>query len=342
MKKRNGRQSILVLGLLGVIAGCLVYLLKDVERDTTSVKTVSEIDRPYTLNTNSLKEATPKHTLTSKEIKPEIEQAEIEQNLKKDSELPEAKNTDELDHSVCKKLGYCIHKDENDELEDASQFKKEVTGISDINALKRVIKPLHEEKKFEEVLSYLNSYNGSEQNQVNELREVLELQIFATNKIAEARKPLSTLSKNPKKEFVIDHAAIAREEERRTARKTPRELEVHNDIVGIGMDKLIVFNDRGVVIKYSKLIRACENKASKFFDERRQKAITFLEENKNSISIIPHNRQKVNIRQGGGLFCQVYYGTSTTDEYGYKTSRRNIGYILTLDLKPLPVRMVSC
>ena len=118
-----------------------------------------------------------------------------------------------------------------------------------------------------------------------------------------------------------------------------RELRVHNEIVGIGEDKLIVFSDRGAVISYSKLIKACENKASKFFDERKQKAVQFLEEHKDSIDIIPHNKQKVKIRQGGGMVCQVYYGTSTVDEYGYTNSQRNIGYILTYDLKPLPVKM---
>lgn len=338
MKKRKTKRKsqapiLLGLGLMVVlVAGGIVFAMQS--QNDTAEDSTKALNEPIIVKNNP---STIKEVLTAK-----VEAPSKEETPEKDKEVesPEGKAKDELDHSVCKKLGYCIHKEQNKGLEDESKFKKEVTTqITDINVLKSKIKPLYEDKKLEEVLGYLDSYNGPEQSKIKELRKVIELQIFAANKIAASRGPLKPLSKNPRKEVVIDHEAIAREEARRNT--IERELRLHNDIVGVGMDKLIVFNDRGSVIKYSKLVRACEDKASKFFEERRQKALQFLEDNKDTFSIIPHNKQKVKIRQGGSLICQVYYGTTETDEYDYKTSKRHIGYILTYDLKPLPQKMVG-
>lgn len=330
----------LAIGLaIGLALGAIMLFLNYQEKSAID-KSVSKSEiEPEGNSLNS-----PKIAESIKTVKLENNQLSQEGSsvLQENSALAKmsAKASEELDHTVCKKLGYCIHKIKDEGLEKESSFKKEmVTSISDIIVLKSKIKPLYEEGKLKEVLSYLDSYTGEEQSKIKELRKVLELQIFAKDKIAESRGPLKPLSKNPRKELVTDYEAIAREEQRR--KTIERELRVHNDIVDIGMDKLIVFNSRGSVIKYSRLIKACENRTSKFFEERKQRALQFLAENKDDINIIPHNKQKVKIRQGGGQICQVYYGTSMVDEYGYTNSRRNIGYILTYDLKPLPPKIVG-
>ena len=350
VKKKSSSKG-LVIGLstllIAGVAG-LTYTMKllkhESKQEKVSVKSEQkpQFETKLTVEEDVILE---KETVSPASLKPVAEVIEDSKSetpmyganiLKVKDEVAGVKpDIDEVDHSVCKKLGYCIHKAKEEGLEDEANFKKEVvTLITDLDELKTKIKPLMKDKKLEEVIQYLDSFEGEEQTQVAKLKRIIQLQIFARDKIEEARQPLVSLSKNPKKEILIDYEAIAREEKRR--KTIERQLRLHNDIVDIGMDMLIVFNNKTAVIKYSKLIKACENRASKFFEVRKQRAVDFLDEQKASISIIPHNNQKVKIRRGGGTICQVYYGTSHKDEYGYAHERRNIGYILTYDLKPLP------
>ena len=360
MKRNNKRRSSvkkkssskgLIIGLFTLLitgfAG-LTFTVKHLNQESEQAQvSVKSEQKPLFETTQTFVEdiALEKETVTTVLLKPVAEVREDSKSetsmygeniLKVKNEVAGVKPyIDEVDHSVCKKLGYCIHKDKDAGLEDEANFKKViVTRITDIDVLKAKIKPLMSDKKLEEVIQYLDSFEGKEQTQVAKLKRIIQLQIFARDKIEAARQPLVSLSKNPKKEIQIDYEAIAREEKRR--KTVERALRLHNEIVDVGLDKLIVFNSKTDVLKYSKLIKACENKASKFFDVRKQKAIDFLEEKKDVVEIIAHNNQKVKIRRGGGTVCQVYYGTSFKDEEGYEYSRRNIGYILTYDLKPFP------
>ena len=104
--------------------------------------------------------------------------------------------------------------------------------------------------------------------------------------------------------------------------------------MGIPQHLIVVWKDRTNVLSYSRLIKALDNRNSRFYEERVEKAKKFLEEKKDYYALIPYAKAKMSLRRRGLTVSEVFFNMNgQTDEYGNTESGRYKGYVISYDIR---------
>jgi hypothetical protein len=327
-KRTKAPDPTMPMVLIGaaVLLVLIIAVASSGSSNTAAVSTVAEVNRP----SKKSQKAEVKKTVLKTEIKKSLTAAPKE----------EAIVTETTDISPV--------------LEVKAQDTRSLQNI------KVEIRQLTLEKKWTEAMSVCDKYEGPHSQSVAMLRrEIIARQenyqeIAAADKevkeelrerpVAKAKAPVKKFI-NKKEDQVVGFTLETAADRAKKKSAPAVTLMIHSKIVGLSKNVIVVWKTRDKVLSYSRLIKACENKKSKFYNARIEKAKQYLKENRESYELIPYAKAKMTLRRKGFTVSEIFFNQTlkeNQEEYidsqlvanTKSTTARYKGYIISYDIKP--------
>ncbi len=317
-RKRSEVNVGMIVGILGAICALLLFAALKSNAPTSTV----------TANNSNEIEAVPYKTEV-REAKPVV-QSEPEMGKAEPSTVVRAQRTENVVETSI------------------TVQEAEVRVERSMQDIKVQVRQLTIERKWDEALALCVSYQGTLKIEADMLRrEVLAKKadyedMLAARKASPTQVAKKSKSIPEKKPNIFENrekkkAAFERDDplkrDEKKAKAQPVNLVVHSKLVGLPKNMIVVWKERKYVLSYSRLIKALENKSSRFFDVRVEKAKQFLKDNSAFYELIPFRNAKMTLRRKGYTVSEVFFNQTFKDGYDKRTERFK-GFIISYDIKP--------